>query len=101
MSHVAGSRATPKLAAVNLGDEAEELALDPGSLLMRLVDRIDQVDVTVCICRGHRDLVRSRGRRLPTLSNIRSIVKPFALSPSLDLAARERPRRVGPLFRSR
>src|SRR5512132_1415621 len=81
MSHIARSRATPKFAAVNLGDEAEELPLDPGSLLMRLIDRIDQVDVAVCVCSGHRDLVRSRGRRLPTVSNIRSIVKSSRADP--------------------
>src|SRR6266576_1906489 len=85
MSHIACSRATPKLAAVNFGDEAEKLTVDPGSLLMRLIDRIDQVYVAVCACWGHRDLVRSRGRRLPTLSNIRSIVKPSRCFPRLIL----------------
>src|SRR5207249_1896675 len=75
MSHVARSRATPKLAAVNLGDEAEELTLDPRSLHMRLIDRIDQVHIAVCVCRGHRDLVGHGGGDALTVSNICSIVK--------------------------
>src|SRR6476646_1794856 len=52
---------------------------------MRLIDRIDQVDVAVCVCWGHRDLVRSRGRRPITLSNICSIVKSSRYFPRLIL----------------
>jgi hypothetical protein len=87
MSHIAGSRATPQLAAVNLGDEAEKLALDPGSLLMRLIDRIDQVDVAVCVCRGHRDLGSVTGEE--TVHSIEHMFdsQAFAPFPSLDLAA--------------
>jgi hypothetical protein len=52
MSHIARSRPTPKLAAVNFGDEAEELTLDPGSLLMRLIDRIDQRSTSLYVSVG-------------------------------------------------
>jgi len=62
MRHVACSRATPEIASVNLGDEAEELALDLRSLPMRSIDRVDEFFVAESLCWGHPDLVRSRGR---------------------------------------
>jgi len=94
MSHVARSRATPKLAAIDLGDEAEELTLDPGSFLMRLIDRIDQVYVAVCVCWGHRDLVRSRGRTTHAIEHTFDS-QAFRLFPSLDLAGRAVVDRLG------
>src|SRR5437667_12897556 len=53
MRHVACSRATPEIASVNLGDEAEELALDPRSLPMRSIDRVDEFFVAESLCWGH------------------------------------------------
>src|SRR6266571_6181001 len=76
VSHVACSRATPEIAPVDLGDEAEELTLDPRSLPMRSIDRIDEFFVAVCVCWGHPDLVRSRGRRPPLY---RTYVRPSTL----------------------
>src|SRR6266550_6231463 len=63
VSHVACSRATPEIAPVGLGDEAEEFTLDPRSLPMRSIHRIDQFFVAVSVLQGHPDLARSRGRR--------------------------------------
>src|SRR6266480_1166428 len=83
MSHIARSRATPKLAAVNLGDEAEQFTLDLGSSLMRLIDSIDQVYVAVCVCWVHRDLVRSRGRTTHAIEHTFDSQKPSRCFPRL------------------
>src|SRR5439155_487597 len=76
--HVARSRAAPELAAIDLGDVAQELTLDPRSTPMRSIDRIDQLFVAVSVLRGHPDLVRSRGRRLKRYRTYVRVSTPFS-----------------------
>jgi hypothetical protein len=60
---------------MGLGDQAEELTLEPRQLSMRGVERPDQLVVFVFLVWGHPDLAGSRGRRLGSISNMCSNVK--------------------------